>query len=94
MYLRLAFATAIHTNPDIMLIDEAFAVGDQSFQKKCMSKMKEFKSNGKTIIFVSHALESVKSICSKALLLDHGTNILIDETPKVIDRYLQLLNDK
>ena len=68
MYMRLAFATAIHADPETLLIDEVLSVGDESFQKKCIAKIDEFRENGKTIIFVSHSLDTVKSICSKILV--------------------------
>jgi lipopolysaccharide transport system ATP-binding protein len=94
MYTRLAFATAVHTNPDIMLIDEALAVGDTSFQKKCMEKMNEFKQCGKTIIFVSHSLGSVKSICTRTLLLDKGSVISIGNNEDVINEYMSILDNE
>jgi lipopolysaccharide transport system ATP-binding protein len=87
MYLRLAFSTAIHANPDTMLIDEVLAVGDEAFQKKCLDKIDEFRSQGKTIILVSHALETVKEICSRSLLLNGGTMISIGNTEKVVNDY-------
>ena len=88
MYLRLAFATAIHANPDIMLIDEVFAVGDTAFQKKCADKIKEFQNQGRTIVFVSHSMESVKEICQRSLLLSHGKMVKIGQTDDVINTYL------
>jgi|WetSurMetagenome_2_1015567.scaffolds.fasta_scaffold99943_2 lipopolysaccharide transport system ATP-binding protein len=91
MYLRLAFATAIHTEPEIMLIDEVFAVGDKTFQKKCTEKINEFRKNGKTIVFVSHALDTVKDLCQKSLLLENGRIVSMGETSKVIDDYLARL---
>jgi len=91
MYLRLAFATAIQTDPDIMLIDEVLAVGDVSFQNKCMQKINEFREQGKTIIFVSHALESVRSICTSAILLHNGSVVAKGVTEPVIRNYLELL---
>jgi lipopolysaccharide transport system ATP-binding protein len=87
MYMRLAFATAIHADPETLLIDEVLSVGDESFQKKCISKIDEFRENGKTIIFVSHSLDTVKCICQRSLLLDHGKMVSIGDTPKVIEDY-------
>ena len=72
MYLRLAFAVAVHTNPEILLIDEILAVGDASFQAKCFKKMDEFKQKQMTIIYVSHSMETVKSFCDKVLYLDQS----------------------
>lgn len=87
MYARLGFAVAINMNPDILLIDEVLAVGDESFQKKCFQKMKDVKKNGTTIVFVSHNLDWIKLICDRAILLHRG-KIVIGSTPKtVINRY-------
>ncbi len=88
MYMRLAFSTAIHADPENLLIDEAFAVGDEAFQKRCISKINEFRQQGKTIIFVSHSMESVKDICHRSLLLRNGHLVSIGETGKVINEYL------
>lgn len=91
MYLRLAFSTAIHANPDTLLIDEVFAVGDEAFQKKCTVKINEFREQGKTIVFVSHSMENVKDLCQRTMLLDNGSIIEIGETEKVINNYLAML---
>lgn len=72
MYVRLAFAVAIHTDPDILLVDEVLAVGDEPFQAKCMAKIHEFQASGKTIIFVSHSADQVAEVCSKVVVLNHG----------------------
>ncbi len=87
MYMRLAFSTAIHANPDTMLIDEVLAVGDESFQKKCTDKIDEFRKQGKTIILVSHDLGTVTRLCSRSLLLDKGALISIGTSEKVINDY-------
>ena len=89
MYLRLAFATAIHANPDTMLIDEVFAVGDTAFQKKCSDKIREFQNQGKTIVFVSHSMDSVKQICQRTLLLSGGKMVALGPTEEVIMKYLE-----
>src|SRR5271157_427934 len=91
MYVRLAFSVAIQTDPDIMLLDEVLAVGDEHFQKKCMEKIEEIRKNGKTIVYVSHSLGSVKSLCSKSILLFNGKVAASGETDKVIERYYQLI---
>jgi lipopolysaccharide transport system ATP-binding protein len=91
MYMRLAFSTAIHANPDTLLIDEVFAVGDEAFKKKCEDKVNEFRNQGKTIIFVSHDLKAVRSLCQKSLLLNEGNSVSIGNTEKVINDYLVLL---
>jgi lipopolysaccharide transport system ATP-binding protein len=92
MYMRLAFSVAVHADPDTLLIDEVFAVGDEAFQKKCAEKIREFKSRGKTIVFVSHALESVKSLCERSILIDAGRIISAGSTGKVVEDYLAMLN--
>ena len=91
MYMRLAFSTAIHANPNTLLIDEVFAVGDEAFQKKCIGKINEFREQGKTIVFVSHALDAVQTLCQRSLLLNEGRVISIGTTEKVINDYMVLL---
>ena len=88
MYMRLAFATAVYADPGNLLIDEAFAVGDGAFQKKCMEKIDEFRKQGKTILFVSHSMESVKELCHRSILLKQGKMISIGDTEKVINDYI------
>lgn len=94
MYMRLAFSTAVHANPDILLIDEVFAVGDETFQKKCVEKINGFREQGKTIVFVSHGLTSVKNLCRRSLLLDNGGIASIGDSDSVISDYLKLLETK
>jgi ABC-2 type transport system ATP-binding protein len=72
MYVKLGFAVAVHVDPDILLVDEVLAVGDEAFQAKCVAKIKEFQQAGKTILVVSHALDQVVGLCNRAVLLDHG----------------------
>ena len=91
MKLRLAFSTAIYAVPDTLLIDEVLAVGDESFRKKCRDKMDQFKTEGKTIVFVSHALDSVKDLCQRSMLLNEGRIVIMGDTEKVIDDYLAML---
>ncbi|MFC1938406.1 ABC transporter ATP-binding protein [Chloroflexota bacterium] len=91
MYMRLAFSTAIHANPDTMLIDEVFAVGDEAFQKKCEAKINEFKEQGKTIVFVSHSLDAVTKLCQRSLFLNEGRIVSMGNTKKVINDYLAML---
>jgi lipopolysaccharide transport system ATP-binding protein len=87
MYVRLAFATAIQTDPDIMLVDEVLAVGDESFQKKCSEKIDEIRKAGKTILLVSHALGTVQSLCDRCLLLSGGRMVRLGETESVLAEY-------
>jgi lipopolysaccharide transport system ATP-binding protein len=91
MYLRLAFATAIHATPDTFLTDEVFAVGDEAFQQKCRDKMNQFRAEGKTMVFVSHALDTVKELCQRSILLNEGRIVTMGDTEKVINDYLALL---
>jgi lipopolysaccharide transport system ATP-binding protein len=87
MYIRLAFSTAIQTRPEILLLDEVLAVGDQDFQKKCYEVLNQFKKDGVTIVFVSHDLESVKKFCSRSLLISHGQQVMMGETREVVAHY-------
>ncbi len=93
MYLRLAFSTAIHANPDTLLVDEVLAVGDEAFQKKCIEKINEFREQGKTIIFVSHDLNAIKSLCRRTLLLNQGRIVSLGDTERVIDDYMVMLGE-
>jgi ABC-type polysaccharide/polyol phosphate transport system ATPase subunit len=72
MYVRLAFAIAIHVDPDVLLVDEVLAVGDEPFQKKCLDKIKEFQQEGRTIVLVTHDLTTVEEMCDRAIVLSHG----------------------
>ncbi|KJL35598.1 Teichoic acids export ATP-binding protein TagH [Microbacterium ginsengisoli] len=80
MYVRLAFAVAVHTDPDILLVDEVLAVGDEAFQRKCLDKIRAFQAEGRTIIIVSHALGQVTELCDRVILLDHG-QVFFDGAP-------------
>jgi hypothetical protein len=90
MYVRLGFAIMAHLDPDILLLDEVLAVGDVAFQAKCLERVDELRKSGRTIVFVSHDLAAVYRVCSRAILLDHGT-LVMDGAPRaVIDRYQQM----
>jgi len=89
MYVRLAFAVAAHLEPDILIIDEVLAVGDQEFQNKCLGKMKDVSEQGRTVIFVSHNMGAVNDLCSRAILLNQGMMKLDGATDKVIKAYVQ-----
>ncbi len=80
MYVRLAFAVAIHVDPEVLLIDEVLAVGDEPFQRKCLEKIRDFQREGRTIVMVTHGLDQVRQLCDRAILLEHG-KILIDGDP-------------
>ena len=88
MYMRLAFSVAIFVDPDILLIDEIFAVGDENFQRKCLKKMEKFKKNKTTVIFVSHDLKTVEKFCERVIYLEKG-NIKYDGNVRAgIEKYL------
>ena len=89
MYMRLAFAVAINVDADILLVDEVLAVGDQHFQDKCIAKMKELKEEGKTMVFVTHSLSTVKDFCNRAIWLSNGEIKMDGEPDTVIDEYLE-----
>jgi len=88
MYVRLAFGVAAHLEPEILIVDEVLAVGDAEFQKKCIGKMSDVASHGRTIIFVSHNLLAVQSLCKSAIYMKSGTVADYGPTEKVINNYL------
>lgn len=79
MFLRLAFAVAVHTDPDVFLVDEILAVGDEPFQHKCLAKIEELKASGKALVIVSHDLGMVEKLCDRAVLLEHG--VVVSDGP-------------
>ena len=81
MYVRLAFAVAVHVDPDVLLVDEVLAVGDEPFQRKCMDRIKTFQHEGRTIVLVTHGLDQVAEICDRAVVLEHG-NVISDGEPR------------
>ena len=89
MYMRLAFAVAINVDADILLVDEVLAVGDQHFQEKCIAKMKELKEQGKTMVFVTHSLGTVKDFCNRAIRLNQGVVKMDGDPDSVIEEYLK-----
>lgn len=89
MYVRLAFSVAAHMDPDILLVDEVLAVGDAEFQKKCLGKMDEItKNQNRTILFVSHNMSAIQSLCKRSVLLEKGKVIAVGDTRSIVDRYL------
>jgi lipopolysaccharide transport system ATP-binding protein len=95
MYLRLAFAVAAHLQPDLLIVDEVLAVGDDEFQKKCMNKMMELSSlQGMSILFVSHNLNAIRNLCSRVMLLKHGALADIGDPNKVISGWQGEMNPK
>jgi lipopolysaccharide transport system ATP-binding protein len=89
MYLRLAFAVAAHLEPDVLLVDEVLAVGDASFQRKCLDKMKVVGEDGRTVLFVSHNMPAVTRLCERIILLDEGRVVADGPAHKVASMYLQ-----
>ena len=89
MYMRLAFAVAINVDAEILLVDEILAVGDQHFQEKCIAKMKELKKQGKTMVFVTHSMETVKEFCSRAVWLSNGVIKMDGKPDEVIEEYIK-----
>ncbi|CAM2829742.1 ABC transporter ATP-binding protein [Rariglobus hedericola] len=90
MYVRLAFAVAAHLEPEILIVDEVLAVGDQQFQNKCIGKMQSIARNsGRTVLFVSHNMSAVLSLCSRALLLEQGRLLIDGPVDQVVMRYMQ-----
>ena len=88
MYMRLGFAVAIHVDPDVLLVDEVLAVGDEGFTHKCLDKFGEFRRRGKTILLVTHALSLVERFCDEALWLDAGRAMMHGDPKRVVDAYL------
>jgi lipopolysaccharide transport system ATP-binding protein len=88
MYVRLAFAVAAHLEPEILIVDEVLAVGDAEFQKKCLGKMKDVAGNGRTVLFVSHNMAAIKSLCQKAIWIDSARLKLSGSTQDLVDAYL------
>ena len=89
MYVRLAFAVAAHLEPEILIVDEVLAVGDAQFQKKCLGKMEEVGKEGRTVLFVSHNMGAIQTLCTRCLILDNG-KLSFDQLPnKAIQRYLE-----
>jgi teichoic acid transport system ATP-binding protein len=91
MFARLAFALAINVDPDILIVDEALSVGDVAFQTKCYRKFNEFRQNGKTILFVTHATDTVLKFCSKAIVLNDGQKIAEGSSKEMVDVYKKLI---
>lgn len=94
MYVRLAFAVAVHTDPDILLVDEVLAVGDEAFQRKCMDRIREFQAQGRTIILVSHSLDQVVDLCGRCVLLEKG-HVVYDGSPAIaVGHFRDLLEQR
>mgnify|MGYP003336299118 FL=1 len=94
MVVRLAFAISVCVDPQVLIVDEALAVGDNYFVNKCFRRLNELKSRGVTILFVSHAATIVTSLCSRALLLDKGQTLMLGDAEEVVNRYNQLIRER
>ncbi len=89
MYMRLGFSVAVHVQPDVLLIDEILAVGDQSFQEKCIERLHQLRDEGRTVLFVSHNLETVRSLCSRILWVDKGNVVADGPADDLLQEYLE-----
>jgi lipopolysaccharide transport system ATP-binding protein len=92
MYVRLAFAVAAHLEPEILIVDEVLAVGDAEFQKKCLGKMKDVSGQGRTVLFVSHNMPSIRLLCTQCAFMEQGTLKSIGYTDTIIGQYLSVNN--
>lgn len=90
MYVRLAFAVAAHLEPEILIVDEVLAVGDAEFQKKCLGKMKDVSNQGRTVIFVSHNLVAVKSLCKRGILMERGGITFMGSADETVEHYMKV----
>ncbi|NIM97857.1 MAG: ABC transporter ATP-binding protein, partial [candidate division Zixibacteria bacterium] len=88
MHVRLAFAVAAHLEPEILLVDEVLAVGDFAFQQKCLGKMRNVAAEGRTVLFVSHNMGAIRSLCQRAICLDKGEVTLDDQADRLVSYYL------
>ena len=88
MYMRLAFSVAAHLDPEILVVDEVLAVGDAAFQKKCLGRMRDISTEGRTVLFVSHNMAAIRSLCSRGILLAKGHKVFEGSAGECVDRYL------
>lgn len=94
MYVRLAFAVAVHTDPDLLLVDEVLAVGDEAFQRKCLDKIRSFQQEGRTIVLVTHSLSQVEELCDRAILLNSGEIVFDGEPREAVAAFRDILEDR
>ena len=93
MYVRLGFSVAISVRPDILVVDEVLAVGDEEFQRKCMQKFRDLKNDGHTVILVSHSMETVREMCDQVAWLEKGNLRVVGESSQVVGQYLASLGE-
>ena len=94
MYLRLAFSTAMHFDPAVLVVDEVLAVGDARFQQKCLDHVRSFRSSGGTLVLTSHAREQIKSLCDEVFVLEEGRLVLHADPDRALECYTQLLHER
>jgi len=94
MFVRLAFAVAVHTDPDLLLVDEVLAVGDEAFQRKCMDRIRSFQQEGRTIVLVSHSLDQVVSLCDRTVLLNAGQVVFDGDPREAVSQFRGLLENR
>jgi ABC-2 type transport system ATP-binding protein len=94
MYVRLGFAVAVNMDPDILLVDEVLAVGDESFQRKCLDKVHQFQKEGRTIVFVTHSADLVRQVCDRAAVLDHGKMVMLGTAGEAVRSFREHLLNK
>ena len=94
MYVRLGFSVAVQVNPDVLLVDEVLAVGDSAFQRKCISRMEEFRLSGKTMLIISHDLKTIQSVSDRIILLDGGTIMGDGEPEAVVEQYEDMSKER
>ena len=93
MFVRLAFAVAVYSNPDILIVDEALAVGDAAFQAKCMARMNQIMKSGATVLFVTHDMNTVKRLCQRCIYLENGKKIMEGDAAELADVYLKKIRE-
>lgn len=86
MFLRLAFSVAVHTDPDVFLVDEILSVGDEPFQRKCLNRIRELQNSGKALVIVSHDLNMVADLCDRGVVLEHGNVVFDGDIHKAVGR--------
>jgi ABC-2 type transport system ATP-binding protein len=92
MYVRLGFAVAVHVDPEILIVDEVLAVGDEAFQRRCLGRIRDFQREGRTIVFVTHAVDIVREICTKAYFLNKGAIVAEGRPSDVVDAFRRLIH--
>ncbi|HVB13662.1 MAG TPA: ABC transporter ATP-binding protein [Candidatus Dormibacteraeota bacterium] len=92
MYTRLGFGIAVHLDPDILVVDEVLSVGDEAFQRRCMERINSLRAEGRTLVFVSHSMDSVRSVCDRCLWMDHGAARMVGGSEVVVAAYLAEVN--